>query len=173
MSSNRNFSQREERKAAVELPTVPDLGVRITMPRKTNRAAAKLVASGDTFWDKRKVARKARRRALEIQAARVAQPRPHSLTRRQKQWVSSHLSSWSWDSTTGALQAPGKVTQDQLDELIDVTCLPYVQRAVVRVQGLCQEQVNYVADRAPRTALLILVDRQGCSQQTVRASRLG
>lgn len=172
MSSNRNFSRREERKAAVELPTVPDLGVRITMPRQTNRKAAKTVASGDRFWDKRKVDRKARRRALEIQAARVAHPRPHDLTRRQKQWVSNHLSSWSWDGATGALQAPPKVTQDQLDELVDVTTLPYVQRAVVRVQGLCQEQVRYVADRAPRTAVLILVDRQGCSQQTVRASRL-
>lgn len=173
MSSNRDFSRREDRKAAVELPTVQDLGVRITMPRQTNRAAAKTVASGDRFWDKRKVARKARRRALEIQAARVAQPRPHSLTRRQKQWVSNHLADWCWDGATGALQAPGKVTQEQLDELVEVTCLPYVQRAVVRVQGLCQEQVRYVADRAPRTARLILVDRQGCSQQTVRASRLG
>jgi hypothetical protein len=173
MSSNRHSTRREERKAAVELPTVPDLSVRTTMPRKTNRSAARIVASGDAFWDKRKVAKKARRRALEIQAARVAQPRPHSLTRRQKQWVSNHLAGWSWDGATGALQAPPRVTQEQLDELVDVTCLPYVQRAVVRVQGLCQEQVRYIAERAPRTARFVLVDRQGCSQQTVRASRLG
>lgn len=155
MSSNRSFNRREERKAAVELPAVPDLGVRLTMPRKTNRKAARTVASGDLFWDKRKVARKARKRALEAQAARVAQPKSHSLTRRQKQWISNHLAAWSWDSATGALKAPAKVTQEQLDELVDVTCLPYVQRAVVKVQGLCLEQVRYVAERAPRTALLI------------------
>ncbi len=49
MARNRSFSRREERKKPVELAAVPDLGVKITMPRKTNSAAARTVASGDVF----------------------------------------------------------------------------------------------------------------------------
>jgi hypothetical protein len=170
MSNNRSFSQREEHKTPIELPPVPDLGVKITMPRRTNRRAAKRVASGDVFWDKRKVASKARKRALEAQAA---QPKPHSLSRRQKQWISNHLTAWSWDPVTGALQAPARATQAQLDELAVVTWLPYVQRAVMKIQGLCLEQVRYVAARAPKTIRIVLVDRQESSQQTVCVPRLG
>lgn len=73
--------------------------------------------------------------------------------------------------STGALVAPRNTTQQQLDELVEVTCLPYVQRAVVKVQGLYMEQVRYVVERAPRTALL--VDHEKSSQQTVRVPRLG
>lgn len=73
LGSNRNFSRCEKRKAPTAIPAVPDLG-RLTMPRKTNRAAARAVASGDVLWDKRKVHRKARKRALETQARRRAGP---------------------------------------------------------------------------------------------------
>jgi hypothetical protein len=172
MSSNRSFSRREERKAPVELPAVPDLGVRLTMPRKTNRAAARTVASGDALWDKRKVARKARKRALEIQAARAAQPRAHRLSRRQKQWLENHLSTWAWSTSNDVLEAPLAATQQQLDELVAATRLPYVQRAVVKIQGLRLDQIRYVAEHAPKTALFILVDPLTSSQQTIRVPRI-
>lgn len=72
LGGNRNFSRCEKRK----VPR-PYLLFRIwdgTMPCKTNRAAARAVASGDVLWDKRKVDRKARKRALETQALRRAGP---------------------------------------------------------------------------------------------------
>jgi hypothetical protein len=52
MSSNRHFSRCEKRKAPAAV-AAPDLG-RLTMPHKTNHAAARTVASGDVLWDKRK-----------------------------------------------------------------------------------------------------------------------
>lgn len=53
------------------------------MPRKSNRTAALRVAAGDRFWDKRKVAAKARKHALEVELA--FRQGAHRLTRRQKQ----------------------------------------------------------------------------------------
>ncbi|MET3934855.1 hypothetical protein [Arthrobacter sp. OAP107] len=171
MGSNRNFSRRENCKAPATVPAVPDLG-RLTLPRKTNKAAAKTVASGDVLWDKRKVAGKARKRALETQARRISQLGVHSLSRRQKKWIGNHLSAWSWDASTGALQAPTKATQRQLDELVEVARLPYVQRALVKVQGVSLEQIVYVAERAAKTALFVLVDPVRKSQQTIRVAHV-
>jgi hypothetical protein len=173
MASNRNFSRREQRKAPVELPAVPDLGVKITMPRKANRAGAKAVASGDRFWDKRKVAAKARKRAQEIELAHASNPGAHRLSRRQKQWMENHLSTWSWSASGDVLQAPMAATREQLDELVAATRLPYVQRAVLKIQGLCQEQIRYIAERAPQTVLFVLVDPRAKSQQTIRIPRVG
>lgn len=173
MASNHNFSRREQRKAPVDLPAVPDLGVKITMPRKTNRAAARTVASGDRFWDKRKVAAKARRRAAEIERARASNPGAHRLTRKQKQWLENHLSTWAWTGSTDVLQAPPAATREQLDELVAATRLPYVQRAVLKIQGLCLEQIRYIAERAPQTVVLVLVDTRAGSLQTIRVPRLG
>lgn len=173
MASNRNFSQRETGKAPAEIPAVPDLGVRLTMPRKSNRAAALRVASGDRFWDKRKVAAKARKRAAEIELARASNPGAHRLTRKQKQWMENHLSTWSWTGSNDVLQAPPSATLEQLDELVAATRLPYVQRAVLKIQGLCLEQIRYVAERAPQTVLFVLVDPLTQSQQTIRVPRLG
>lgn len=172
MARNRSFSRREERKEPVELAAVPDLGVKITMPRKTNRAAARAVASGDVFWDKRKVARKARRNAMETQLARASRPAAHRLSRRQKQWMENHLLAWSWNNSNDVLEAPRAATQQQLDELVAATRLPYVQRAVLKIQGLCLEQIQYVAERAPKTVLFILVDPLAKSQRTIRVSRI-
>lgn len=172
MSRNRSFSQREERTARTSVPAVPDLG-RLTMPRKTNRVAAKIVASGDVLWDKRKVERKARKLALATQEARASRPGAHRLSRRQKQWVGNHLPAWSWNGSTGALQAPKQATRQQLDELVAVTRLPYVQRAALKIQGLCLEQLKYVAQCSPKTIVLIHVDPLMKSQQTVRVPRLG
>jgi hypothetical protein len=95
----------------------------------------------------------------------------HSLSRRQKKWIGNHLSAWSWDASTGALQAPAKTIPRQLDDLAEVTGLPYVQRAVLKVQGLSMEQIEYVAERASRTALFILVDPLMKTQQTIRVPR--
>jgi hypothetical protein len=170
MGSNRNFSRREKRKAPAAVPAVPDLG-RLTMPRKTNHAAARTVASGDVLWDKRKVDRKARKRAIESQARRTSHKGFHQLSRKRKQWLANHLPAWSWDSVTGALQAPAKTTRRQLDDLVEVTGLPYVQRAVLKVQGLSIEQIEYVAESASKTALFVLVDPLLKSQQGVRVTR--
>lgn len=171
MARNQNFSRREKRKAPETLPAVPDLG-RLTMPRKTNRAAALAVASGDVLWDKRKVASKARKGALEIQTGRTSHPGVHSLSQRQKKWIGNHLPAWSWDASTGALQAAAKTSQQQLDEPIEVTRLPYVQRALVKVQGVSLEQIGYVAEGAPKTAMFVLVAPLMKSQQTIRVTRI-
>lgn len=168
MAHNRNFSRRETRQAAAVLPLVEDLGARLTMPRKTNRAAARTVASGDRFWDKRKVDRKARKRALATHEARASHPLPHRLSRKQKQWITAHLPQWSWDTSADALTAPAPVTDGQLDELVRATHLPYVRRALLKLQGLDRAQAEYVAARAPRTASIVLVDPQVNGWQAIR-----
>ena len=142
------------------------------MPRKTNAKAARIVAFGDLLWDKRKVERKAQKRARQVQASRSARPRFHRLSRRQKQWLGKHLSSWSWDTSSDALKTSGHPTQDQLDELVAATRLPYVQRAVLRLQGLCLEQLKYIAERAPETVRVINVDPGSQGQQVIRVARI-
>lgn len=171
MSKTQYSGHRETRKPQRELPAVPDLG-HLSMPRKGNRTAAKRVASGDVLWDKRRVTRKARKRALETQAARTALPAAHRLSRRQKQWLLAHLPGWSLGGSADALQAPEQITREQLDELVEATRLPYVQRAVLKVQGLSAEQVSYVAERAPKTVRFVLVDPLGLNQRVIRVPRL-
>jgi hypothetical protein len=172
MRSSRNYSQRESRTAPTSIPTVPDLG-RLSMPRKTNRAAAKIVASGDVLWDKRRVARKAQKRALQIREAHELRPGHHVPSRRQKLWIGKRLSDWSWAERNSVLVAPRIVTEQQLDDLVSMTHLPYAQRAVLRIQGLTLEQLTHVGQRAPRTALLIHVDPATKTQQRIRAASIG
>lgn len=155
MNNNQAFSRREERKAASTLPAVSDLGPKITMPRKNNRSAARTVASGNPFWDKRKIERKARKHAVELHENRTENPLPHRLSRKQRQWVMEHLPGWSWAGGTGALVAPDLVTTEHLDDLVNATRLPYVQRAILRLQGLSKEQGRVhrtvcTKDRPPR-----------------------
>lgn len=114
--------------------------------RNFSRAAAKTVASGDRFWDKRKMASKAGKRAAAIELAGASNPGAHRLTRKQKQWMENHLSTWSWAGSNDVLQAPPAATP---------------------------EQIRYIAERAPQTMLFILVDPRAKSQQTIRLPRLG
>lgn len=167
MSNNRAFSRREERKARTEIPAVEDLGHKITMPRKTNRRAARTVASGDRFWDKSKVERKARKRTLEIQANRETNPVPHRLTRKQRQWMLAHLPGWSWDAS-GTLKAPENVTESELERLVQVTRLPYVQRAALRLMNMTPGHAHYVAERAPTTIRITLIEPHINGQRIVR-----
>jgi len=52
--------QREAKKAPQPIPPIPELG-KLHKPRKGNRKAAKLIASGVRLWDRRHVERSARR----------------------------------------------------------------------------------------------------------------
>lgn len=171
MARHQNFHQRADCKVRSAVPAVPDLG-RLSMPRKTNTKAARIVASGDVLWDKRKVARKAQKRARQFQDARSARPGFHRLSRRQKQWLVKHLDSWSWNTSSDALVPVGHPSQAQLDELVAATRLPYVQRAVLRLQGLCAEQIKYIAERSPETLRIIGVDSGSQSQQVIRVARI-
>lgn len=71
------------------------------------------------------------------------------------------------------MHAPKAPTQEHLDELVTATRLPYVQRAVLKIQRLCLEQIRYIAERAPQTVLFILVDPLTGSLQPIRVPRLG
>lgn len=171
MNNNQAFSRREERKTASTLPVVSDLGPKITMPRKTNRAAARTVASGNPFWDQRKVERKARKNALQRWESAESYPLPHRLSRKQRQWLMAHLPGWTCDGRSGALVAPSAVTADHLDDLVTATRLPYVQRAILRLQGLTKEQAESVAARAPQSLRLVLENPSTTSRQTIRTHR--
>ena len=168
MARTQTFHRREERKVRADLPVPQDLGARLTMPRRTNRTAARTIAAGDRFWDKRKVARKARREALASHEARVAHPLPHRLSRKQKEWVAAHRPEWAWEGSTEALKAPADVRPEQLDDLIRVTHLPYMQRALLKVQDLAREQAEYVTARAPQTMRIVLVDPCEGSARVIR-----
>lgn len=172
MARNQTFNRREERKRATEVPVVSDLGPKITMPRKTNRSAARRIAAGDPFWDKRKVERKDRKQARVKAERNESYPVPHRLSRKQRQWIMAHLPGWSWASGSGALIAPAGAAVEHLDDLVKATRLPYVQRAILRLQGMGKEQAEYVAERAPRTVRIVLDDPLEKSSRVVRAPRL-
>lgn len=76
------------------------------------------------------------------------------------------------DVSTDALRAPADTTTQQLDELVKATHLPYVQRAVLKVQGLSWEECQYVTARSPKTMRFISVDALMKSQRTIRVPRI-
>lgn len=163
----KSSSTRETRKPKADLPEVPDLGHKITTPRKTNRSAIKTIASGDRFWDKRKVERKAHREAQARQGS--TRNAHHRLSRRQKQWLLNHLEGWSWDGSSGALVAPRNLTDQQINNLATATSLPYMSRAVLYLQGLTPEQGRQLRAKAASSILLFHLDP--ATKSSTRLSR--
>lgn len=171
MRYDQSSRRRENKTPAAPLPSVPDLGHKITMPRKSNRAAAKLVASGDVFWDKRKVASKARRTARLDQAQAELYPPAHKLSRNQRTWLLTHLPGWTWDNNTSSLMAPQNLSGDYMSTLVEVTHLPYIQRAILRIQGLPYEELQQLAQLAPSTITLFHRSAITTAQLRVRKQR--
>lgn len=169
MASHSARKRRESKKLAVALPAIPNLG-KLSKPRKNNAAAAKTIAAGDIFWDKRKVAAKARQKALYTAAQKEAHPEHHTLTAKQRQWLMKHLPSWSWDSTTKSLVAPSPLLIEHREQLIQAARLPYVTRASLRLSSLNVEQARAIKKSLPHTVQIILVSTDGNQLRVIRHS---
>lgn len=159
---------RNQRKAPAELPAVGNLGPRITQPRKGNRAAAKAVSAGDNFWDKRKVASKARRKVIARDAREAAHPPVHRLSSNQKHWLMRHLPSWSWDKEKDALLAPNPLLPAHLDELAACARLPYLKHARLRLSAQNMEEAALIAGNLRPSTCVVFVDTKTGMHRRVR-----
>lgn len=136
---------------------MPPLG-HLRTPRKTNRKAVRRVLEGDLLWDKRAVARAERKKALQRQQAQADHPRPHTLTKQQRQWLLGHLTGWTWDQMARAFTAPERFGIVELDELVEALHLPYAKRAVISIQGLDLEVLQGLAQLVPDTVVIQQVE---------------
>lgn len=169
MASHRSHARRETKKAAAAIPAIPNLG-KLSRPRKTNATAAKTIAAGDIFWDKRKVASKARSAALHTHAAELAHPGHHRLTTKQRGWLMNHLPAWSWNTATNSLVAPQPLLPEHMGQLANAARLPYMTHASLRLQALDAEQARHIAKALPATLQMILISTDGNRQTIVRRS---
>lgn len=150
--------------------SVPPLG-NLRAPRSTNTRAIRRILSGDLLWDKRAVDRAATKRARDAFDRAGRRPRAHALDRTQRRWVLSRLPRWRFvaHSGTPVLTAPAVVSRADVEDLVAVMRLPYVQRSILHVAGLDDAQIQEVADRAPEH--LNLIAQQGGRATRVRRSR--
>lgn len=68
-----------------------------------------------------------------------------------------HLPGWSWDHDRRVLVAGSNTTEPHA-ALSRAMALPWMSHAILRVQGLSEQQLHDVAARAPDTAMLFSVD---------------
>lgn len=144
MATKDRMHRREPKKAPAEIPAVPDLG-RLKMPRKNNAAAAKEVASGNVFWDRRHVARseqkKALRRAEVIESRRRYKRLEKSVRVEMLQWAPS----WSWSTVSKCFYIDAeKVTQFQAEEMAEAisTAFNDAEPTQLNVRGIDQHQLD-------------------------------
>lgn len=164
MAGKEPRSRKEARKPRKEIPEVPDLG-RLSMPRKTNRAAAKYIAEKGALWDRRRVDRKARKRALLQQDAAEKNPRRKHLDKVVRQAMLASMPSWSFDHKKKAF-APlpegatpdGLASPSQVEELVDaLAALLPGDAPAIRVRKLPQGTYARVRGYLDTSTLLIQV----------------
>ncbi|QEW00621.1 hypothetical protein F6J84_11285 [Microbacterium caowuchunii] len=153
-SKSRGF--REMRKPRPELPDVPDLGT-LSMPRKSNRAAAKYVAMVGSLWGRRRADRKARKLALRRQDAQAANPRRHHLDKAVREQMLTAMPGWVFDHKT-KMFVPMDDAPERLEELLDAVTDLQSQTIVLRVAGLSPAEAARVRGYLQTGSSLIAVN---------------
>ena len=118
MSKSKDRGHREARKPQQEVPELPRALGRLSMPRKTNRSAAKYIAETGWFWDRRRVARRLKRERLRRQHDRATDPRRQHLSKTDRKQLLAAAPRWRCDTKTQTLHA-NELTVAVLEELID------------------------------------------------------
>lgn len=156
MSKSKNRGFREMRKPRQELPEVPDLG-RLSMPRRSNRAAAKYVATIGPLWDRRRAERKARKNALIREDALRTNPRRRHLEKAVRERMLRTMAGWSFDQKAKAFVAKNSVPE-RLDELIDAVVEIRPETVTLRVSGLSLQEAARVRGYLATGSLLVNVN---------------
>lgn len=107
--------KREAKKAPQPIPPIPDLG-KLHKPRKGNRKAARLIASGVRLWDQRHKDRKARKRAIARDRAGEAQRNRDRATQNFLRELLSRAPSWKTGQRQGDIEprSEGEVPVEEL-----------------------------------------------------------
>lgn len=155
MANGQSRGHRESRKPQQELPEVPDLG-RLSMPRRTNRRAARYVATIGPLWDRRRADRKARRNALLREDAQAASPRRRHLDKKVRERMLRTMTGWSFDHRQKAFVTP-EVTSERVEELVDAIVELELEPVVLRVAGLGRKECARVRGYLSVEALLVPV----------------
>lgn len=117
MAKNKDRGHRESRKPQQELPELPDRIGRLSMPRKTNRSAAKYIATTGWFWDRRRVQRRDARRRIERQRDRAIDPHRRHLAKADRRQMLAAMPRWRYAQATKAFVAT-EHSAEVLEELI-------------------------------------------------------
>ena len=132
MPKSMNRGHRETRKPQQELPDLPRTLGRLSMPRRTNRKAAKYIAETGWFWDRRRVARRLERERLRRQHYRATDPRRQHLSKTDRKQLLAAAPHWRYDAKTQTLHA-SELTAAVLEELIDAIVLFGQQPVTLRL----------------------------------------
>jgi len=155
MSKSKDRGHRETRTHPQAVPEVPDLGV-LAMPRKSNRAAAKYVAAVGPFWDRRRVARVARRKVLRREAALAAEPRKQHLVKSVRKQLLQRMGAWSFDHKERAF-VPSDAAPEHLEELLEALAELGPDPITLRVAELPLRSVARVRGYLPLGSHLVAV----------------
>lgn len=156
MAKSKNRGHREARKPQQALPTVSDLG-RLSVPRKSNRAAAKYVANVGVLWDRRRADRKARQRALDREDALLATPRRRHLDKQVREQMLRTMTGWRFDHRAKAFIV-NDFAPERLEELIDAVIEMRPRTLTLRVSDLSLSEAARVRGYLAPGSLLVQVN---------------
>lgn len=155
MSRSKNRGHKESLKPRLEAPEIPDLG-RLSKPRKTNRATARYIAEKGPLWDRRRVERKARKRALTLADAMSQNPRRQHLTKSVRVALLKQATDWVFDPKTKSLTPETSIANvEQLIDALGATDL--TETPVVRVAGLTAKETARVRGYLDSSTKLVVV----------------
>lgn len=135
MAKSQDRGHREARKPRAELPELPRSLGRLSMPRKTNRSAAKYIAESGWLWDRRRVARRLERERQRLQRDRATDPRRQHLSKADRKRLLAAAPRWRYDPKTQTLHA-SELTVAVLEELIDAITLFGEEPVTLRVADI-------------------------------------
>jgi hypothetical protein len=170
MPKSKNRGHREARKPQQELTVPPLVGKArrdYAAPRKSDRSAAKYIATVGLLWDRRRVDRKARKNALARQDAVSANPRLQSLDKVVREQMLAAMPGWSFDHQAKAFVAGGAsatahttspISSDELEELLDAVTDLGPQKITLRVAGLTSREAARVRGYLGAGSMLVLVN---------------
>jgi hypothetical protein len=170
MPKSKYKNHREALKPRVVLPAVPDLG-NLAMPRMSNRAAAKYVASVGLLWDRRRADRKALKVAQKRSDAVSENPRKKHLDKAVRERMLRVMTAWSFDHQTkafvplgvtlgGSSHAVSGVTAQRVEELLEAVINLKRETVVLRVSGLSFAEASRVRGYLGMDSALISVNQQ-------------
>lgn len=158
MAKSKNRGHRETRKVREPIPEVPDLG-RLSMPRKTNRAAAKYVATVGRLWDRRRAARKALKKGLARQESDALWREERLRARIVRDRMLETMTGWVFDHRLHAFVAQGgpPPSVEAVEQLIRAVIANRHETLAIRVADLSPDEAAEVRKHLSRDWHLVVV----------------
>jgi len=153
------------------------------MPRKRNRTAARYVANVGVLWDRRRVDRKAHKKALVRQDATLANPRKQHLAKPIREQMLRTMISWSFDHQVKAFvpkhdagharsRSGASSTSGHFEELLDAIVEVRSETVVLRISDLTMFEAarvrGYLADGSVLVQVNPRLDGPVTTQRVIR-----